>query len=87
MSDRAYSTWQLPTYQVIGPRLRVHWDSQEEPAAGGLETGEEMTYFSAAEAVFPLDVDRTTFTDTVNAAGGPGDTLASGWFPPEEEEK
>mgnify|MGYP006275230271 CR=1 FL=1 len=83
---RAYSTWQLPTYQIIGPRLRVHWDTRLETAGGDLMGAEELTYYSAAEVVLPINCDRSTMVAAIEAAGGPAEDLADGWFPPAVEE-
>jgi len=31
---KTYSSEQLPTYQVSGQELRIHWDAKEVPAPG-----------------------------------------------------
>lgn len=35
---KTYSSEQLPTYQVSGQELRIHWDAKEVPAPGMDET-------------------------------------------------
>jgi hypothetical protein len=36
--------------------------------------------YDAEEAVVPLDADRNTFVELVNAEGGDGEALADGWY-------
>jgi hypothetical protein len=77
------STWELPVYQVLGPIIRVHWDYSSRIIESESEDGEpqEPTYqWSCREAVVPIDADRATFEQIINAAGGPGEALADGWF-------
>ena len=71
------SNWELPIYQVIGPVIRVHWnyshhtvDDMEKPTIA----------YDAEEAIVPLDADRNTFVELVNAEGGDGEALADGWY-------
>ena len=73
---------ELPVYQVIGPVVRVHWDYQTREVSHDMdsESSETYTSYDCREAVVPINADRATFVNTVNAAGGDGESLADGWF-------
>jgi len=73
-----YSTWELPVYQVIGPRLRVHWDYGSEEVED--QEGELRTQYYAKEVVLPVDVSRRDFIKAIEEAGGPAIELANDWF-------
>lgn len=72
------SDWQLSVYQVIGPVVRVHWDYVERTVEDEMQGS--RTIWDAQEAVVPLNANRATFVEIVNAAGGDGNVLADGWF-------
>jgi hypothetical protein len=77
----AYVTanWELPIYQVIGPVIRVHWNYSQRTVDFDF-MDEPTIYYDAEEAVVPLDADRDTFVELVNAEGGDGEALADGWY-------
>ena len=75
---RVYATEKLPVYQVIGPRLRIHWDYAFETREG--MDGEDESQWSFQEAVVPVDADRETILKAVTALNGPAEELAEGWF-------
>lgn len=70
--------WEIPVYQVIGPVVRVHWDYVQREVTD--DAGASHTTWDAQEAVVPTNADREKFVKIVNAQGGPGETLADGWF-------
>jgi len=76
---KAYSNWQLPVYQVIGPRLRIHWNqgTQEISEMDGEET---RTEHYATEAVVNKNCTRQEFIQAVEELGGPAESLADEWF-------
>jgi len=45
---KTYSAEQLPTYQVSGQELRIHWDAKEVPAPG---MDEPFTQWEQEEAL------------------------------------
>lgn len=75
----AYSSWQLPTYQVLGPVIRVHWGygTREVQETDGEET---RTEHYATEAVVPRGANQAEFVRIVEDLGGPAEELAQGWF-------
>jgi hypothetical protein len=74
---KVFSSNKLPTYQVIGPRLRVHWDAEQFTK----QFDEEMyTGWKQTESVFPLDVTEEGFIQGVASLNGPAEELARGWF-------
>ena len=76
--NTVYSDHRLPIYQVLGEKLRVHWN-YEETEREDME-GAPATSWACSEVVFNVSVARAEFVRIVNAAGGDGDTLAEGWF-------
>ena len=77
MTDRVYSTWELPTYQVLGKNLLVHWDSREEQVE--TQEGELETQYSSMEVVVPMSATKDEFIAAIDAVGGPSEELADGW--------
>lgn len=75
---RVYATEKLPVYQVIGPRLRIHWDYDFEPREGMY--GEDESQWSFQEAVVPVDADKEAFIAAVTALNGPAEELEEGRF-------
>lgn len=70
--------WEIPVYQVIGPIVRVHWNYvQREVDYEGMAP---WTTFDIDEAVVPTNAPRDKFVRIVDAQGGPGESLADGWF-------
>ena len=74
---RVTANWELPIYQVIGPVIRVHWNYSHHTVDG---MDEPTIAYDAEESVVPLDADRDTFVELVNAEGGDGEALADGWY-------
>ena len=54
------STHKLPEYQVIGPKLRIHWDYQEIP-----ETDDTPAGWSCKEAVVPKTASRSQIIEAI----------------------
>ena len=65
---RVESTGKLPQYQVIGKKLRIHWDEQEVTR----ETDEGVeTLFSYEEACVPVQASRSTVIEAIMATKYP----------------
>jgi hypothetical protein len=80
------ANWKLPIYQVLGPIIRVHWDYRQQDTETNTDnlTDTAGSTWIMQEAVVPLDADRHAFIHIVDAAGGPGNALADGWFNTQE---
>jgi len=50
----------LPVYQVIGPKLRIHWNYQEVPA-----TEEVSASWSCEEACVPKNASRSAIISAI----------------------
>ena len=61
---KVFSNNKLPTYQVIGRKLRIHWDEQEVVT-------DEGTSWSYEEALVPVTADRSTIIEAVIATKYP----------------
>lgn len=61
---RVESTDKLPKYQVIGKKLRIHWDEQEVIT-------DEGTLWSYEEALVPVTADRSTIIEAIIATKYP----------------
>jgi len=65
---KVFSNNKLPTYQVIGRKLRIHWDEQEVTK----ETDEGLeTVYSYEEALVPVTADRSTIIEAIIATKYP----------------
>ena len=65
---RVFSDNKLPTYQVIGAKLRIHWDEQEVTR----ETDEGVeTLFSYEEACVPVNASRSAIIEAIMATKYP----------------
>jgi hypothetical protein len=64
----------LPVYQVVGPRLRIHWDYQEIPATEDTPAG-----WACQEAVVSANASRAEIIEAIIAVSypTPGSELAA----------
>jgi len=65
---RVESTGKLPKYQVIGKKLRIHWDEQETSRD---MDGEVQAGWSYEEACVPFTADRSTIIEAIMATKYP----------------
>lgn len=65
---KVFSGNKLPTYQVIGAKLRIHWDEQE--VTKETDEGAE-TLFSYEEACVPVQASRSTVIEAIMATKYP----------------
>jgi hypothetical protein len=68
------ANWELPVYQVIGHKLRIHWDYQETSATEDTPAG-----WSCEEAVVSAGASRSQIIEAIIAVSypTPGSELAA----------
>ncbi len=65
---KTYSSEQLPTYQVSGQELRIHWDAKEVPAQG---MDESSTQWEQQEALCNVSDSRASLIEKIMATKYP----------------
>ena len=65
---KTYSSEQLPTYQVSGQELRIHWDAKEVPAH---VMDEQSTQWEQEEAVCNVSDSRDSLIEKIMATKYP----------------
>ena len=65
---RVESTGKLPQYQVIGKKLRIHWDEQETSRD---MDGEIQKGWSYEEACVPVNASRSAIIEAIMATKYP----------------
>lgn len=65
---RVESSDKLPAYQVIGKKLRIHWDAKE--VTKETDEGTE-TFWEQQEALVPVTASRSTIIEAIMATKYP----------------
>jgi hypothetical protein len=65
---KTYSSEQLPTYQVSGQELRIHWDAKEVPVFG---MDEPQTQWEQQEALCNVSDSRASLIEKIMATKYP----------------